>query len=401
MSRRTATRALGVALLVTATAGSLAAPALAAGGSSPSGAVLAAMQRDFGLSADQARQRVSQEAAAARVASNARTTADSAYAGSWLESGKPVVAVADAARADAVRATGAEARVVQSSRAQLDGAKAALDRRTDSSPAEVGSWYVDEPSNSVVVTVDKGKRTPATDAFVAEAAKSGSQVRVEETEGTAVAAGDLVGGNAIYMGGGTAGRCSAGFAAKTTSGEPRLVTAGHCSKPGPVVALGNLGIGQFVNTNWKDGNDFAAVAVDPLTWTLQPMVNQWNGSNVTVKGSEEAPLGGAICKSGSTTQWTCGTVRARNVTVKYGQADGSTVVVRGLTQYTACVEQGDSGGSNISGDQAQGLTSGARLKDVDGKLRCLSSGDSGMNSVSWFQPINEALKEYSLTLVTG
>ncbi|GAA3993829.1 S1 family peptidase [Allokutzneria multivorans] len=399
MSRRTATRALGVALLVTATAGSLSAPALAAPG--PSGAVLSAMQRDLGLTADQARERVRQDSDAARVATSARVAADSSYAGSWIESGKTVVAVSDPARAEAVRAAGAEARVVGVSRSQLDGAKAELDRRTDSSPAEVGSWYVDEPSNSVVVTVTKGQRTPATDAFVGGLAKSNTPIRVEETEGTPVASGDLVGGNAIYMGGGTAGRCSAGFAAKTTSGEPRLITAGHCSKPGPVVALGNLGIGEFVNTNWKDGNDFAAVAVDPLVWALQPLVNQWNGGNVTVKGSEEAPLGGAICKSGSTTQWTCGTVRARNVTVKYGQADGSTVVVRGLTQYTACVEQGDSGGSNISGDQAQGLTSGARLKDVGGKLRCLSNANEGATSVSWFQPINEALKEYSLTLLTG
>ncbi|MFB9906078.1 S1 family peptidase [Allokutzneria oryzae] len=399
MSRRTATRALGVALLVTATAGSLSAPAFAVDNTSPNGAVLSAMQRDFGLSAEQAKQRVRQETDAAQVA--ARASADASYAGSWIESGKPVVAVSDPARADAVRATGAEVRVVRGSRAQLDGAKAELDRRTSSSPAEVGSWYVDEPTNSVVVTVTKGKRSAATESFVAEAAKTGQNVRVEETEGVAVATSDLVGGNAIYMGGGTAGRCSAGFAAKTSSGEPRLVTAGHCSKPGPVVALGNLGIGEFVNTNWKDGNDFAAVAVNPLTWTVQPLVNQWDGNNVTVKGSEEAPLGGTVCKSGSTTQWTCGTIRARNVTVKYGQADGSTVVVRGLTQYTACVEQGDSGGSNISGDQAQGLTSGARLKDVNGKLRCYANAEPGMNSVSWFQPINEALKEYSLTLVTG
>ncbi len=48
---------------------------------------------------------------------------------------------------------------------------------------------------------------------------------------------------------------------------------------------------------------------------------------------------------------------ARNVTVNYG----NNRVVKGLFQHTACVEAGDSGGANMSGDYAQGITSGAAL----------------------------------------
>jgi streptogrisin C len=52
---------------------------------------------------------------------------------------------------------------------------------------------------------------------------------------------------------------------------------------------------------------------------------------------------------------------------------------------SACAEPGDSGGSVISGNQAQGVTSG-----VTGN--CTSGG------TTWFQPINEILSTYGLSL---
>jgi hypothetical protein len=53
-----------------------------------------------------------------------------------------------------------------------------------------------------------------------------------------------------------------------------------------------------------------------------------------------------------------------------------------------CAEGGDSGGSFITGDQAQGVTSG-------GYGNCSSGGRT------WFQPINEILRAYGLTLLTA
>jgi streptogrisin C len=35
--------------------------------------------------------------------------------------------------------------------------------------------------------------------------------------------------------------------------------------------------------------------------------------------------------------------------------------VSGLVRHSACVEQGDSGGSNMSGNYAQGMSSGGQL----------------------------------------
>lgn len=59
-----------------------------------------------------------------------------------------------------------------------------------------------------------------------------------------------------------------------------------------------------------------------------------------------------------------------------------------LTRTTVCAEPGDSGGSFISGSQAQGVTSG-------GSGNCTSGG------ATYFQPVNPILDAYGLTLATG
>ena len=115
-------------------------------------------------------------------------------------------------------------------------------------------------------------------------------------------------------------------------------------------------------------------------WDVQANVNMYNGSAALVSGSDEAAVGASICRSGRTTGWRCGNVRAKNVTVNY--SDGP---VYGMTTTSACVEGGDSGGSFISGNQAQGVTSG-------GSGNCSSGGDS------IFQPLQPILQKYGLRL---
>jgi streptogrisin C len=62
--------------------------------------------------------------------------------------------------------------------------------------------------------------------------------------------------------------------------------------------------------------------------------------------------------------------------------------VSGLSRSNACAEPGDSGGSWISGNQAQGVTSGG-------------SGNCSSGGTMWFQPVNEILGAYGLTLTTS
>jgi len=99
----------------------------------------------------------------------------------------------------------------------------------------------------------------------------------------------------------------------------------------------------------------------------------------------DAIVGDTVCHSGNTApNWECGTVTAVNQTIDY-----VSVVVDGLTTTTACSEGGDSGGAWLRGDEAVGVHSG-------GNSTCSPYQD---NSI--FQPINEALAKWNLTLLTG
>jgi len=102
-----------------------------------------------------------------------------------------------------------------------------------------------------------------------------------------------------------------------------------------------------------------------------------------VRGSGEAPVGSSICRSGSTTHWHCGTVLGKGQAVAYPQG-----TVYEMTKTNVCAEPGDSGGSFITGDQAQGVTSGGW-------------GNCGGGGETWFQPVNEILAVYGLSLVTA
>ena len=93
-------------------------------------------------------------------------------------------------------------------------------------------------------------------------------------------------------------------------------------------------------------------------------------------------MGAAVCRSGSTTGTRCGTVLAKNQTVVYPEG-----AVSGLTRTNVCAEGGDSGGPWLSGDQAQGVTSGG-------------SGDCTAGGETFFQPVNEILATNDLTLLT-
>ncbi len=80
--------------------------------------------------------------------------------------------------------------------------------------------------------------------------------------------------------------------------------------------------------------------------------------------------------------------------MNYGGGD----IVSGLVRHSACVEQGDSGGSNMSGNLAQGLSSGGQLYNSGGGLVC---GEKvGQPNVSYYQPVGEALSANGATLLT-
>ncbi|MFF5897007.1 S1 family peptidase [Streptomyces argenteolus] len=341
-----------------------------------SAGLITAMQRDLGLTEDQAVARITAEKAATALEGKARSAAGAAYGGSWFDadSGKLTVAVTNQASARAVRATGARTSLVRHTARQLDAVKDTLD--TLSAPSGVSSWHVDPRTSSVVVNVVASKqRDNDVRAFVAKAREAGP-VTVKQTAGApqTFAAG-TVGGDPYYTGN---VRCSIGF-----SVHGGFVTAGHCGQAGGAVrGWDGSAIGNFQGSSFPE-NDYAWVNVGSGWWTV-PVVLGWGTvSDQLVRGSNEAPIGASICRSGSTTHWHCGNVLAKNETVNYSQG-----AVRQMTKTSVCAQPGDSGGSFISGDQAQGVTSG-------GWGNCSSGGET------WHQPVNEILNRYGLTLHTA
>ncbi|MBC7273220.1 MAG: S1 family peptidase, partial [Streptomyces sp.] len=311
--------------------------------------LLTAMERDLGLSPAEATTRLTAERRATGLEPTARRTAGSAYAGSWFDadSGKLTVAVTPDAGKETVRTlrdAGTDVRTVEHSARQLDAAKARVDRL--SAPSGVSSWHVDPAANSVVVNVVEGERADNdVRRFVARAREAGPvTVRTVAAAPRTFAAG-TVGGDPYYTGN---VRCSIGF-----SVHGGFVTAGHCGRAGAAVSGWDRSyIGTFQGSSFP-GDDYAWVSVGSGWWTV-PVVLGWGTvPDQLVRGSAEAPIGASVCRSGSTTRWHCGTVLAKNETVNYSQG-----AVYQMTKTSVCAEPGDSGGSFISGDQAQGVTSG-------------------------------------------
>ncbi|AXE82211.1 S1 family peptidase [Streptomyces atratus] len=341
-----------------------------------SAGLISAMRRGLGLTESQARARLAAEKTAIAVQDKAQRAAGSSYAGSWFDpaTGRLIVAVTDGKRADAVGAAGASARLVSHSARQLDAAKAQLDRL--SAPDGISSWHVDPKANRVVVNVvASAEGDNDVREFVEQARKAGP-VQVKRTpEAPRTFSAGTVGGDPYYTGN---VRCSIGFSVYGGS-----VTAGHCGQAGAVVSgWDGSAIGNFQGSSFP-GDDYAWVSVGNGWWTV-PVVLGWGTvSDQLVRGSAEAPIGASICRSGSMSHWHCGNVLATNETVNYSQG-----AVYQMTKTSVCAEPGDSGGSFISGDQAQGVTSG-------GWGNCSSGGET------WHQPINEILNRYGLTLHTA
>ncbi|MFB9684327.1 S1 family peptidase [Amycolatopsis plumensis] len=374
MRRRIALALGGATAVLTA---SLTALTPAAAQASPG--LIAAMQRDLGLTATQASARLTQEMTAARVLPGAQRAAGTAFGGAWFDParGKLVVGVTDPAAADAVRQAGAEPVAARTSAARLDAAKAAIDAsaKADPAPAAVSGWRADPRAGSVVVTVRPGARGADVDAFLARAAKAGPVTVATAPAAQPFSAG-TVGGDPYYINGNT--RCSIGF-----SVQGGFVSAGHCGGTGSsVVGWDGSWMGTFAGSSFP-GNDYSFIRIGGGWWTA-PVVLGWGTvSDALVRGSWVAPVGTSVCRSGSTTHWHCGTVLGQNETVNYAQG-----AVYQMTRTNVCAEPGDSGGSFITGDQAQGVTSGGW-------------GNCGSGGETWFQPVNEILQTYGLSLVTA
>lgn len=388
------------ALLSTAAATVLigtSAPALSAPpetGAAPEAAV-AGLARALNISAETARKQLFDQDKAHRVAAKLPASVKADMAGQWFDAatGKLVVAVTTEAAAARARAAGANAQLVKQSQSTLDKQLEAVRNAVGAGIPGVYGWGIDVQANTVHVNVNTVRATAATASALAVLRALGIEVKQADSQ-PMQQGGDIKTGNPWWPG--TESNCSVGFPVTDSSGGKHLLTAGHCTNDANQAAYGQQGqlnkigtsnVGGTRSVNAREG-DMGVVAVTEPNWNLSASVNTWGEPAVTVTGSAEAIVGDAVCHSGNTSHWRCGVVRYTHKAVDYGGG----LIIEDLTWTTACSLGGDSGGGWLRGDKAVGLHDG-------GPSQCVTN--PGDDDMSIFQPVNEALTKWNLTLVVG
>ncbi|MEU6861590.1 trypsin-like serine protease [Glycomyces sp. NPDC046736] len=326
----------------------------------------------FGITEAEAYDRLAVEAVAAELLAEIPDAFADSYAGLWVSEDADEIFVATTDPADTVqlRAEGATPVLVDHELADLEAAADQLDALTVDG---LYGHYIDLLDNTLVI--ETADADVAADAI--EAAGIDAALVTVDTEALAPELFFVRGGDSYIVE--NSWRCSVGFSVRQGS-TPGFVTAGHCGSVGDRVTSGEAAPGTFQGSAFP-GSDRGWVSVG-ASEPLYNQVNMYSGTRY-VYNSNTAAVGSSICRSGSTTGWHCGTVQAFNQTVNY--AEGT---VYGLTRTNVCAEPGDSGGSFITGNSAQGMTSGG-------------NGNCSVGGTTYFQPIGPALSAWGLTLVTS
>ena len=350
------------------------------------------MAKEQGISVADATKRLGEQRALGDRGNRLEKSLAGREGDSYLDdNGRLVVNTLDAAGDAVVRHAGALPHRVDDSSARLDNILHLLDRQAArSGVGTVQGWYVDVPTNTVVVTATTGAKDAKALAITKLASRFGASVRIEHRPASQAprTTETLRGGFQYIIATGQA--CSIGFNTVDSLNRNVVLTAGHCVKKSGTMSRNGYAIGAHSDGGLPDERLRDVLELVPVVLEPTPSVWKYNNTYVNVVGVwNNPPVGATVCKSGRTTGYSCGKITALNRTVNYPEG-----MVYGLVQHNNCVEGGDSGGSNISGGAyALGVTSGASM--IAGK--CQSK--YGYTNVSYYQPIGEALQANGLRVL--
>jgi alpha-lytic endopeptidase len=354
----------------------------------------AALQRDIDVGPAQFGRYVEKQKAAYRQTAQAEKQFGDGFGGGWFERDANgeyyfVVGATRGARQTAI--DGAQIREVRYSLRQLEDA---VDHFNRIAPASVKSgalsgiqyWGIDLRSNSVVIMLSPGATMRAVD-MVANSPVEAGIVSFKTIPGVATAYSSSfnIFGGIPYVG---SLICSVGFpVVRAVDGQKGFATAGHCGGQGATAYMNGIEIGSVFGASYPY-NDYGWVGVHN-TNVLYGLVYNYAGGFYPVQGSDSASLGSPICRSGYRSNVTCGHITALNVTDLYRPGGP----IYNLRMSNACAGRGDSGGSWLTGNQAQGVTSGGNENPYTGT-------NCGMSEVvTVYQRLNPILAAYGLNLV--
>jgi streptogrisin B len=236
------------------------------------------------------------------------------------------------------------------------------------------AWTPDPATGRMTVTVDDTVDGRGLSGLRARLAGTGAEIRREPGTLTTL----IAGGQAIYGGG---GRCSLGVNVHSGS-TSYFVTAGHCANFATTWYADSAGtavLGVSTASSFP-ANDYGLIRY--TSTVAHPSEVFTYPGTVTILRAGGPAVGMAVCRSGAVTGVQCGVVTGLNSTVNY--ADG---VVTGLIRTNICAEPGDSGGP--------------LYVPATGTVLGILSGGSGScttGGTSYYQPINEVLAAYAVTL---
>ncbi|WGW13913.1 hypothetical protein LWF01_09300 [Saxibacter everestensis] len=371
-----------------------------------------AIKRDLGISVDEylARGETAEKISAAKT----DLEKTKGFDGVWMDGNNVTIGANAAAGADLKAAAKAlNAKVVKTSSGtqnSVDAAWKAIEKEGVSvqsiarskSGLKVTVQAEAQAKASKKTSIDAAANEKAADEIDAKKleAKLGTKISVQAADYkiSPAAANDLPGGHGYITsnkGGTPSGICSAGFNGFDKDGKPVVITAGHCNsgKAGDPAAYGQGGKTNLENPakpneltkdlgawgpsifagayNGASDGDTDIGIVTVTNGQLNPVakVTDWKNKNdlassgPNVNGVVDPTVGAPVCKSGRTTFWTCDKIDEL-LTFEVGITPTKTQKVEGF-RSNAEANAGDSGGSQISGTNAVGITSAVANKGTN------------------------------------
>jgi trypsin/repeat uncharacterized protein DUF346 len=357
---------------------------------------VAAYQKEFGVSAPVAKERLEIQHRGAGVVPTLEGAEEGAYAGVWFDNARGEFVVPMSDPADRGRVGEALASIGLEGSYRTAPATYSWDE-LEATQHEVNAEVrplakqllvqtsIDPRTNAVVLTeaqattgtqeeqLEDLEEDDAVEVRDAGLSRFESEVPAACNEPVRACGKPLRGGVQIVPTGG--GYCSAGFkAVGKTSGARYLLTAGHCAallSTGDWYARnGNVEkwerIGSVENYAYP-GHDWAKINANGSFWDTNPWPSQvaiWGGElERPINYEASSYVGEAICHVGAHVGFSCGTVTAIDQTVTY--VGGATI--EHMTRAEGpnlCTLGGDSGGPVIAGNTALGLLSGGPVSET-------------------------------------